>query len=244
MTRRRSHRPRVENTRYAPSFYSTRPNTPPASDHFPSPPAPVVVIDPHGESGPFSRGRTRRRPTVYPSVYGRESSPRHETYYPSGNHVYGGHSRHHVHTEYGYGRHAPGNADYGTAPPATQVYVARSPSLSPTRSRSPVAHHEPTLTPWARYNDDKYTDEWTRLASVFHEYEQAFVGDCKEDIDTLLVFVSSSLFIQLLRYSFLPNQARPLRSFIINGYLGVDQPRGQLPKRYSKCPSTVCSSYP
>ena len=73
---------------------------------------------------------------------------------------------------------------------------SRSPSrsCSPSRRRSylPTPYCEPALAPWARYTDDKYGDEWTRLANALRDYDEALIEDCKDDIDTLLVFVRCS----------------------------------------------------
>lgn len=61
-----------------------------------------------------------------------------------------------------------------------------------TRQKDPS---EPLLPPPQREisNQNLGTAGWTRLSKILHTYDETKVKDCKEDIDTLLVFVSLSL---------------------------------------------------
>lgn len=137
----------------------------PPTESYGHDPGPTIPIIP--DFGPFDRGRQPSRHPRYASGHG-----------------YGGHGS--------YSPEVPVVVQplyYGSPPD----HIVRTPSPSPSRSpsRAPSPYYEPTLTPWAHYVDDKYTDEWTRLANALHEHDESYIEDCKDDIDTLLVFVSS-----------------------------------------------------
>ncbi|KAJ3556450.1 hypothetical protein NM688_g2021 [Phlebia brevispora] len=100
----------------------------------------------------------------------------------------------------------------GSSSPPPNPRRRHSPSRAPSRSPSP--HYEPSLKPWARYVDDNYGDEWTRLADALHEYDDAFIEDCKDDIDTLLVF--AGLFSAVLT------------AFNIESYKNLEQDSGDV----------------
>lgn len=42
--------------------------------------------------------------------------------------------------------------------------------------------------------DPAEADPWTKVAKILREYDEEKIKDCKEDIDTLLVFVSLLLY--------------------------------------------------